>query len=111
MAYAMSIWNQTGKQFACATETKRKITKYRGVLEKPSEIQIPLKVEGYVKEWEGTCVCVSVRMCAKAAYHTTYLLGDPVLRLFQYITSYPKCYSGSDGTHRYSDNPLGFWLL
>lgn len=73
------------------------------------QIQIPLKVEGYVKEWEGTCVCVCV--CAKAAYHTTYLLGDPVLRLFQYITSYPKYYSGSDGTHRYSDNPLGFWLL
>lgn len=57
MAYATSIWNQTGKQFACATEMKRKITKYRGVLEKPSEIQIPLKVEGYVKEWEGVCVC------------------------------------------------------
>lgn len=60
---------------------------------------------GYVKEWE--CVCVH----AKAAHHTTYLLGDSVQHQFQYITSYPKYYQGSDGTHRYRGNPLGFWLL
>lgn len=60
---------------------------------------------GYVKEWE--CVCVH----AKAAHHTTYLLGDSVQHQFQYITSYPKYYRGSDGTHRYRGNPLGFWLL
>lgn len=60
---------------------------------------------GYVKEWE--CVCVH----AKAAHHTTYLLGDSVQHQFQYITSYPKYYRGSDGTHRYRGNPLGVWLL
>lgn len=37
MAYAMSIWKQTQKkQSAYATEMKRKITKYKDVLEKPS---------------------------------------------------------------------------
>ena len=106
MAYAMSIWKKTQKkQSAYATEMKRKITKYKDVLEKPSQIQIPLNVMGYVKEWE--CVCVH----AKAAHHTTYLLGDSVQHQFQYITSYPKYYQGSDGTHRYRGNPLGFWLL
>lgn len=64
---------------------------------------------GYVKEWECVCVCVCVH--AKAAHHTTYLLGDSVQHQFQYITSYPKYYQGSDGTHRYRGNPLGFWLL
>lgn len=30
---------------------------------------------------------------------------------FQSITSYPKYYLGSDGTHRYRDCPSCFWLL
>lgn len=104
MAYAMSIWNQTGKQFACATEWKDyQVQRCPGKTFRDSDTS-----ESWgLCQGVGGCVCVR----AKAAYHTTYLLGDPVLRLFQYITSYPKYYSGSDGTHRYSDNPLGFWLL